>query len=59
MTKLKSNERYWAELEVLPNKMLRIKRAQKYIKVNQYKTYWANTSSRDLARGINGKLVTR
>ena len=58
--KLNTNNKFWAELEVLPNNMVRVLKARKYVKVNQFKTYWADVNARDLARKLNNvELVTR
>jgi hypothetical protein len=57
--KLKTDQKYWMELEVQPDKTVKVKKARKYVKINQFVTHWAEISSRDLAREINGKLITR
>ena len=57
--KLNKGNKMWAELEVVGPNQVKIVKAQKYIKTNQYQTYWGQINARDLAREINGKLVTR
>ena len=58
--KLNTKNKFWTELEVLPNNQVKLLKARKYVKVNQFKTYWADVNARDLARGLNQlELVTR
>lgn len=55
----KSNT-FWAEFQILPNKQIKIKKANRLISLNQYSRKWVGTNARDLARVINkSELVTR
>jgi hypothetical protein len=58
--KLNKNNKLWTELQVQPNGKVRILRAQKYVRVNQHLSHWADLNARDVARALNTmKLVTR
>ena len=50
--KLSKGNKYWVELEVQDNNKFKVKRAEKYIKVNQYETHWGSINARDLSRKI-------
>ena len=50
--KLNKNQKFWAELVVLPNNQIKVKKAQKYNRLNQYVGKWMVTNARNLAREI-------
>ena len=58
--KLNKNNKFFALLEVQNNGAIKIKKAQKYTKVNQHLRYWEQINARDFARTLNQtQLVTR
>lgn len=60
MTTLKSNQKYWAEFQVLPDGKLKIVKTNKLVKVNQHKTKWKQIDARDFSRAVDGReLVLR
>lgn len=60
MTSLKSNQKYWAEFQVLPDGKLKIVKANKLVKVNQHKARWKLVDSRDFSRALDGReLILR
>lgn len=58
--KLNKNNKFWAEIEVLNNGNLKIKKAQKYSILNQHSRQWTPINAREFARAINtSKLVIK
>lgn len=58
--KLNKNNKFFAEFVVLPSGELKVKKAQKHTKVNQYSKFWKTINARNFARAITSKkLVTR
>ena len=50
---LKPNQKFLGILTVQKDGKLKVSKAQRLTNVNQYKTTWQNTNSRELARVLN------
>lgn len=53
MIKNKPNSKFWTELKVLKNGKIKVIRANKLVKLNQFKRTWKPTVSREIARLLN------
>jgi len=52
--------KYWAELVVNQDNVVKVKVAKKLVGVNQHVRHWVPTNSRNLARKLNrAKLVIK
>lgn len=60
MLKIKPNQKYWAEIQTLPNGGMKLVKAKKHTVFNQHKRSWVTINARELARNINtSKLVIK
>ena len=53
MTKLRPNQKIWAEIELLKNGQLKVVKANKLVGLNQHKNVWKPTIARETARLLN------
>ncbi len=50
---VKPGNKFFAELIVQKDNSLKIKKAQKYTKLNQYRNYWKSLDTREFSRFLN------
>lgn len=53
-------QRFFGEIQYLPNGKFKVAFMDRLVKVNQYKNKWEPVNGREFARALNrGQLVTR